>query len=90
MVVPWSSIIGDIKLRVAQGAHLPLKDALYVPASTVHLISVRTITRDSKVQFTFGDDDDGCWIINPALLYYSPRSSHSYEYLYIKPPQCQN
>ena len=27
--------IGDIKLRIAHGAHLTLKDVLYIPASTV-------------------------------------------------------
>ena len=58
--------IGNIKLRIAPGAHLTLKDVLYIPASTVCLMSISTLTRDSKVQFTFGDDEDGCWISNKS------------------------
>ena len=58
--------IGDIKLRIARGAHLTLKDVLYIPASTVRLISISTLTRDSRVRVTFGDDEDGCWIHNKS------------------------
>ena len=58
--------IGNIKLCIAPGAHLTLKDVLYILASTVRLMSISTLTHDSKVRFTFGDDEDGCWISNKS------------------------
>lgn len=54
--------IGDIKLHIAPETYLTLKDVLYIPASTVRLISISALTCDSKVRLTFGDDEDGCWI----------------------------
>ena len=56
---------GDIWLCI-EGINLILKDALYIPASTVCLISVSSLTRKSRVRITFGDDEDGCWITDKS------------------------
>jgi hypothetical protein len=57
---------GDIRLCI-EGVDLILKDALYIPASTVHLISVSSFTRKSRVRITFSDDEDGCWITDKSM-----------------------
>jgi len=51
--------IGDIKLHIARGQDLILKDVLYVPNASVRLVSVAALTRDSKVTAHF--DGNGCW-----------------------------
>lgn len=58
--------IGDIKLHIGKGKNIMLQNVLYIPASTVRLISVQTLARESRLRFTFGDDDDGCWITNKS------------------------
>jgi transposase InsO family protein len=57
-----ASGIGDVKLRVARGAYLVLKDVLFIPQATVRLISVGTLARDSNIVSHFGEDD--CWFTN--------------------------
>lgn len=56
--------IGNIKLRIARGAWLMLRDVLFIPAATVRLISVSSIARDSKVVSHF--DDSSCWITSKS------------------------
>jgi transposase InsO family protein len=59
-----ASGIGDVKLRVARGAYLVLKDVLFIPQATVRLISIGTLARDSNVISHFGDDE--CWFTNKS------------------------
>jgi hypothetical protein len=47
--------IGDIKLRIARGASILLKNVLYIPDSRVRLISVRCLTRDSSAIAHFSE-----------------------------------
>ena len=54
--------LGDIKLRIARGAHIILQNVLYIPNATVRLISVSTLARDSQVIAHF--DEMTCWITN--------------------------
>ena len=56
--------IGDIKLRIARGAHITLQNALYIPNATVRLISVSTLAYDNKAVAHF--DEDTCWITNKS------------------------
>jgi len=74
--------IGDIKLPVPR-VHLLLKDDLCISVSTIRLISVSAITRDSKVRIAFGDDEDDCWITNTSTGALIAAE-------YSKPPQLQN
>ena len=60
--------IGDIKIRVAKGTILTLKNSLYIPGTTVRLISVSTITRDSNVLVTVHFDSQSCWITDKVSL----------------------
>lgn len=53
----------NIKLRIAQGTLIILKDALYVPNAAVHLIFVSYLSRDSNVVAHF---DDSSWIMNKS------------------------
>ena len=52
--------IGDIKIKVTQDTILLLKDSLYIPGTTVRLVSVSSVTRDSNVLIHF--DSQSCWI----------------------------
>jgi hypothetical protein len=56
--------IGDIKLRIACGAHIILQNALYIPNATVRLISVSTLARNNKAVAHF--DENSCWITNKS------------------------
>ncbi|KAM6491094.1 hypothetical protein JOM56_013333 [Amanita muscaria] len=47
--------IGDIKLKVAAETCLTLKNVLFVPASTVRLISVQTLAKDSNAVAHFDE-----------------------------------
>jgi hypothetical protein len=39
--------IGDVHICIGRGAHLNLKDVLYIPTATIRLISVRCLTCNS-------------------------------------------
>ena len=56
--------IGDIKLRIARGAYLILLGVLFVPNSTVRLISISSLTRDSACHVHFSEKS--CWIDNSS------------------------
>ena len=56
--------LGDIKLRIARGAHLTLQNVLFIPNATVRLISVSTLARDSHAVAHF--DDTSCWLTNKS------------------------
>jgi len=56
--------IGDIKLHIAQGAYLILLGVLFVPNSTIRLISISSLTRDSACNVHFSDMS--CWIDNSS------------------------
>ena len=54
--------IGSIDVSIASGHKLLLQNVLYIPASTVRLISVLSLNRDGGYVSHFGDDS--CWITN--------------------------
>lgn len=54
--------IRDIKLNLTENDHIILKDVLFVPTSTVRLISVQTLTQDSGVIAHF--NEDSCWLMS--------------------------
>ena len=56
--------IGNIKLRVARSAYIILQNALYIPNTTVRLISVSTLARDNQAIAHF--DEKSCWITNKS------------------------
>jgi len=56
--------IGDIKLRVAHGTYIILQNALYIPNTTIHLISVSTLAHDNQAIAHF--NDASCWITNKS------------------------
>jgi hypothetical protein len=56
--------LGDIKLRIARGAHIILKNVLFIPNAAVRLISVSTLARDSQAVAHF--DETSCWITNKS------------------------
>ena len=56
--------IGNIKLHVTQSAYIVLKNALYIPNTTVHLISVNTLAHDNQAIAHF--NENSCWIMNKS------------------------
>ena len=52
--------IGTVELTVDSGHRLLLNDVLFVPASTVRLISVVSLNREQRYFTIFGPDD--CWL----------------------------
>jgi transposase InsO family protein len=56
--------IGNIELRIAAGHTLTLQDVLYVPASSIRLLSVLTLNRSGRFVSHF--DSDSCWVTNKA------------------------
>lgn len=56
--------VGNIRLRTAEESYLLLQDALYVPKSTVHLISVSHISLNNNTHSSF--DHEGIEIVDPA------------------------
>jgi hypothetical protein len=56
--------IGEIRLLIGRGAHIMLRDVLYIPTATIRLISVRCLTLDSSVTAHF--NELSCWLTNPA------------------------
>ena len=45
--------IGFIKLVVEKGSHLTLENVLFIPSSTVHLLSIACITDSTNCNITF-------------------------------------
>lgn len=56
--------IGNIKLCIARSTYIALQNALYIPNTTVHLISVSTLARDNQAIAHF--DETSCWITNKS------------------------
>jgi hypothetical protein len=54
--------LGTIELSVGAGQRLVLNNALFAPTSSVRLISVLSVNRDSKCISCF--DEDTCWIMD--------------------------
>jgi hypothetical protein len=52
--------IGNIKLHIADGSHIILINVLFVPNSTICLISISMATRDSDYSIHF--NKNSCWI----------------------------
>lgn len=48
--------MGDIRLRIAKGVFLILHDALFVPSSTVRLISVSALAIKNGMATYFDDE----------------------------------
>ena len=67
--------IGTIDLHLDAGSTLSLHDVLFVPASTIRLISIPSLYRGGK--YTTHFDSDGCWVSDKsneivARLAFSP------------------
>ena len=45
--------IGEINLRIVKGCSITLHDVLFIPASTIHLISVLTLNRSANLTTHF-------------------------------------
>jgi transposase InsO family protein len=56
--------IGDIELRVTGGHTLKLTDALYIPESSVRLVSILALNKSGN--YTTHFDSNGCWVTNKA------------------------
>ena len=56
--------LGDIKLRIARGAHIILQNVLFIPNATVRLILVSTLAHDSQAVAHF--DATTCWIMSKS------------------------
>ena len=56
--------IGDIDLRIASGHTLKLTDVLYIPESSVRLISILTLNQSGN--YTTHFNSDGCWVTNKS------------------------
>src|ERR1700677_1089862 len=54
--------MGDIELRIANGHTLKLTDALYIPESSVRLISILALNKSGN--YTTHFDSTGCWVTN--------------------------
>ena len=52
--------IGSIKLTIVKGLHLTLRDVLFIPSATVHLISVSALCAQTRCSVHF--DDNTCWV----------------------------
>jgi hypothetical protein len=84
--------VGSIELCIASNHKVVLDDVLYVPSSTVRLVSVFSLNRSGRYTTSF--DSDACWVTNKAgatvlrgkvleahrlfgLTLHSPRVGHS-------------
>ena len=56
--------MGDIELRIAGGHVLKLTDVLYIPESSVRLISILALNRSGS--YTTHFDSNGCWVTNKS------------------------
>ena len=54
--------VGDIDLRIAGGHVLRLTDVLYIPESSVRLISIHSLNKTGNYSTLF--DVDECWVMN--------------------------
>jgi ribosome-associated toxin RatA of RatAB toxin-antitoxin module len=87
----YATGIGDIKLHIAGSHTLKLIDTLYIPESTVCLISILTLNKSSN--YTTHFDSDGCWVTNKSntILICSILSSSKHLYiLSTKTPYVQH
>jgi len=58
----YATGLGTIQLDVGNGQQLILHNALFAPSSSVRLISVLTLNRDSKTISCF--DENVCWVLD--------------------------
>ena len=56
--------IGDIDLHIASGHTLKLTDVLYIPESSVRLISILALNQNGN--YTTHFDSEGCWVTNKS------------------------
>ncbi|RDB23168.1 hypothetical protein Hypma_009671 [Hypsizygus marmoreus] len=86
--------IGSVRLRISRGSYLTLENVLYIPNSTVRLLSVQCLAKDSNVIAHFSAET--CWLTNRStnalvangslvsgkklytLALYSPLAAHAY------------
>jgi transposase InsO family protein len=55
--------IGDIDLTILKGCKLRLHDVLFIPTSTIRLISVLALNRSGRYSTHF--DSNSCWVSGP-------------------------
>ncbi len=56
--------VGSIELCIASNQKVVLEDVLYIPTSTVRLVSVLCLNRSGRYVSCF--DSDSCWVTNKA------------------------
>ena len=52
--------VGSIKIHIAKGNHITLKNVLYVPHAIVHLISIKSLCASANLVASF--DATSCWL----------------------------
>ena len=56
--------VGEIELRIAAGHVLKLTNVLYIPESSVRLISILALNKSGN--YTTHFDSNGCWVTNKS------------------------
>ena len=83
--------IGDIELRIASGHTLRLTDVLYIPETSVRLISIHCLNKTGNYRMLFDIDD--CCILNRSNTIIARGSLSTSKHLYVlsgKPPLVQH
>jgi hypothetical protein len=83
--------IGEIKLRIAAGHVLKLSNILYIPDSSVCLISILALNKSSN--YTTHFNSNGCWVTNKSnttLVHSSLSGSKRLYILTTKMPSVQH
>ena len=83
--------IGDIELRIAGGHTLRLTDALYIPETSVRLISIHCLNKSSNYRMLF--DINECYVLNRSNTILARGSISASRRLYVlsgKPPLVQH
>ena len=67
--------IGEINLRIVKGCSITLHDVLFIPASTICLISVLTLNWSANLTTHF--DSNSCWVTNNSGACHRRRSDNN-------------
>jgi hypothetical protein len=73
--------IGEIELRIAAGHVLKLTNVLYIPESSVRLISILALNKSGNYMTHF--DSNGCWVTNKSNTTIVSGSLSSSKRLYV-------
>ena len=73
--------MGDIELRITGGHMLKLTDTLYIPESSVRLISILALNKSGN--YTTHFNSNGCWVTNKANMTLIRGALSEAKHLYI-------